>query len=93
MTVLEVRGFELRDLFLIGFNDNCGSILVPTRERAEEIRVALEPAYAVEVEELETGDWSAKFDRRSMDGTVPSWLITDITLKDGRKVMEKGRWL
>ncbi|QBZ72089.1 hypothetical protein SEA_KRADAL_193 [Streptomyces phage Kradal] len=93
LTVLELRGFELRDFFLIGFNDNCGSILVETQERALAVKQALEPAYAVEIENPERRAWSAKFDRRTMDGTVPSWLITDITLKDGRKVMENGRWL
>lgn len=92
LTVLEVRGFEVRDLFLIGFNDNCGSIFVETESRAENIKAALEPAYAVEIENTGRGSWSAKFDRREMDGTVPSWLVTDIIMKDGRKVMEKGKW-
>jgi hypothetical protein len=92
LTVLELRGFEVRDLFLIGFNDNCGSIVVETEERAEQIATALEPAYRVKIK-AERDCWFAQFDRREMDGTVPSWLITDITLKDGRKVMENGRWL
>ncbi|MFE7442372.1 hypothetical protein ACFU7X_18195 [Streptomyces chartreusis] len=92
LTVLDVRGFEIKDMFLIGFNDNCGSIIVPTEQRGSELRAALEPAYRVEVQRMENGDWEAKFDRRQMDGTVPSWLITDITLKDGTVVMKDGRW-
>jgi hypothetical protein len=94
MTVLELRGFELRDMFLIGFNDNCGSIVLPTEQRAEEAKAALEPAYQVEVGYMgREGCWEARYDRRHMDGTVPSWFITDITLKDGTKVMENGRWI
>ena len=46
LSVLDVRGFDLRDLFLIGFNDNCGSIVVETESRARNIEDALEPAYA-----------------------------------------------
>lgn len=93
LTVLDVRGFDVRDLFLIGTNDNCGSILVDTESRAENIKVALEPAYAVKVEDLGHGCWSATFDRREMDGTERSWFLTDITMKDGQKVMEKGKWI
>lgn len=93
LTVLDVRGFKVSDLFLIGMNDNCGSILVETESRAEGIKAALEPAYAVEVEDIGFGCWAAKFNRRETDGAVPNWLLTDITLQDGRKVMEKGRWV
>jgi len=97
LTVLDVRGFELRDLFLIGFNDNCGSIIVPTESRAREVEAALEPAYAVTVSFMgRDGDveaWEAKFDRREMDGSVPSWLVRDIELKDGTVVMRDGRWV
>lgn len=93
LTVLDVRGFDVCDLFLIGSNSNCGSIWVETESRAENIRAALEPAYAVKVEYMGRGCWSATFDRKEMDGTVPSWFVTDITMKDGRKVMEKGKWI
>lgn len=92
LTVLDVRGFDVRDLFLIGTNDNCGSILVETESRAENIKAALEPAYAVEVEDLGHGCWSANFQRRRTDGVVPNWFMTNIILSDGRKVMENGRW-
>lgn len=94
MTVLDVRGFEIRDMFLIGMNRQCGSIIFPTQGRALEAKAALEPAYAVRVEPFEhTGDWAAIYDQREMDGTVPSWFIRDIALKDGTVVMRDGRWL
>lgn len=93
LTILELRNFELRDLFLIGINDSCGQIIVPTEQRVSEVRTALEPAYQVRVERMENGDWSADFVRRTLDGTTPSWFITDITLKDGKVVMRDGRWV
>ncbi|WP_437052093.1 hypothetical protein [Streptomyces sp. enrichment culture] len=94
MTVLDVRGIALRDMFLIGFNDNCGSIIVPTEARAREIKSALEPAYQVTVAFMgRDACWEAKYDRRQMDGTVPSWLVREITLKDGTAVMREGRWI
>ena len=91
LTVLDVCGFELRDMFLIGFNDNCGSIVFPTEERANEAKAVLEPAYRVKVW-AERGQWFAEYDRRELDGSVPSWLVRDITLKDGTVVMRDGRW-
>ena len=93
LTVLDVRGFDIRDMFLIGLNDNCGSIIVPTEQRANEVWAALEPAYKVTVKQLESGDWSADYDRRNLDGSVPSWLVTDIVMKDGTVVMRNGRWV
>lgn len=94
MTVLELCGFELRDMFLIGFNDNCGSIMLPTEQRANEVWAALEPAYQVQVRPTERSDcWEAKCDRREMDGAVRNWLITDVTLKDGTVIMRDGRWV
>lgn len=93
LTVLDVRGVELRDLFLIGFNDNCGSIITPTEERANEIKDALEPAYQVGVSFMGRDAWEAKFDRRELDGSVSSWLVRDITLRDGTVVMRDGRWV
>lgn len=94
MTILELRGFELRDMFLIGLNDNCGSILVPSRERADEVKSALEPAYQVEVRSTEReACWEAKYDRRHRDGTVPNGFITDVVLKDGTVAMKDGRWI
>ncbi|MFE0470528.1 hypothetical protein ACFW2V_02780 [Streptomyces sp. NPDC058947] len=94
LTVLDVRGVELRDLFLIGFNDNCGSIIVPTEERANEIKEALEPAYAVHVAFMgRNACWEAKYDRRELDGSTPSWLVRDIAMEDGTVVMRDGRWV
>ncbi|MFE0472397.1 hypothetical protein ACFW2V_12355 [Streptomyces sp. NPDC058947] len=94
MTVLEVRGFELRNMFLIGFNENCGSILVETQERANAIKNALEPAYQVNVSYVTREEcWEAKYNRRHINGAVSSWLVTDITLKDGTAVMRDGRWV
>ena len=78
----------------MGFNDSCGSIIVPTEQRANEVWAALEPAYKVVVKESEeTGDWEAKNDRRELDGSVPSHIVTDIKLKDGTVVMKDGRWV
>lgn len=93
LTILDVRGFEIRDLFLIGFNDSCGSIIVETEGRANDVWAALEPAYKVTVKRLENGDWSADFDRRALDGSVPNRFITDLTLKDGTVVLRDGRWV
>lgn len=94
MTILELRGFELRDMFLIGFNTNCGSIIVPSEQRANEVQAALEPAYAVTVSFMgREACWEAKYDRRQLDGSVPSWFVRDITMKDGTVVMRDGRWV
>lgn len=92
LTVLDVRGFELRDMLLIGINDNCGSLILPTEERACAAKVALEPAYRVTVRS-ERGRWIAEYDRRQLDGTVPSWMVRTITMRDGTVVMKDGRWV
>lgn len=95
LTVLDVRGFDVRELFVIGFNENCGSIVVDSYERAMAVRDALEPAYRVKVKPFPVcdGDWSADYDRRELDGSVPdSWLITNVVLTDGRQVMKNGKW-
>ncbi|MEE6264911.1 hypothetical protein V2E29_04520 [Streptomyces diastatochromogenes] len=93
LTVLEVRGFEIRDMFLIGINPDCGSIVVEEEARAWEIKAALEPAYRVTVRQGFDGDWSVKFDRRELDGSVPDWFVREITLRDGTVVMRDGRWV
>ncbi|WP_309049078.1 hypothetical protein [Streptomyces sp.] len=94
LSVLDVRGVALRDLFLIGFNRNCGSIIVPSKERAGEIKAALEPAYKVTVSCMHRDAcWQAEFDRRELDGAVPSWLVRDVTLADGSTAMRDGRWI
>jgi hypothetical protein len=49
LSILDVRGFELYDLFLVGLNDSCGAIYFPTEDRARAAAQALEPAYATEV--------------------------------------------
>jgi hypothetical protein len=92
LTFLELGGFELRDLFLIGSGRNSGAIIVGSQERALAVKAALEPAYAVTVKRVPTG-WKADFDRRDLDGTVLSGFLTDITLTDGTQVMRDGRWL
>ncbi|MFB6805443.1 hypothetical protein [Streptomyces sp. NPDC056387] len=92
LTILDVRGFELRDMLLLGLNEDCGSIVVATEERACAAKVALEPAYQVRVR-TERGQWFAEYERRQPDGTVPSWMIRTITLKDGTIVMRDGRWI
>lgn len=93
LSVLDVCGFEIRDLFLMGINDSCGAVIFPTRERAEEFQQALAFAYRVSIEPLNQGDWKAKYDRREIDGSVPSHLVTDLTLKDGRTAIRNGRWV
>ena len=93
MTILELLNVELRDMFIMGLSADCGSVLVPTQRRAAEIREALTPAFDVSLKVLSTGDWEAKYDRRELDGTVPNWFVTDITLKNGTVVMRDGRWV
>ena len=93
-TVLDVRGFEVRDLFLIGFNTDCGTLVVDTEERARAASGALEPAYKTKVYfQAHTSDWWVDYDRRDLDGSEPNRFITDITLKGGRQVMRDGRWV
>lgn len=93
LSVLDVQGFELCDLFLIGLNDGCGSIILPTESRAENAAAALEPAYATKVVRFgRTGDdWAVEYSLRDLDGSEPSRLITDITLTDGTIAMRDGR--
>ncbi|GAA2264605.1 hypothetical protein GCM10010232_65920 [Streptomyces amakusaensis] len=95
LSILDVRGFELRDLFLIGINDDCGTIVLPTESRAENAAAALEPAYATTVKPFgPSGEtWGVDYTRRASDGTVLSAFITDLTLKDGRQVIKDGRWV
>ncbi|MFF8918404.1 hypothetical protein ACF08M_35160 [Streptomyces sp. NPDC015032] len=97
LSILDVRGFELHDLFLIGLNDNCGTLVLPSESRAESAATALEPAYATEVRLFGTRDgedvWATDYTRRAMDGTTMSSFITDLTLKDGRQVIKDGRWI
>ncbi|MGD9482874.1 hypothetical protein WDH52_06365 [Streptomyces sp. TRM70308] len=97
LSVLDVRGFQLHDMFLIGLNDSCGTLVLPTESRAENAAAALEPAFATRVyhfgncagEDL----WATDFDRRALDGTTLSSFITDLTLKDGSVVIRDGRWV
>jgi len=91
LTVLELGGFEIRDLFLIGFNPDCGSVIVDSEQRAREASAALEPAYATKVEVVDYGDWEVTYDRRDLDGSEPSRFITGVTLTDGTVVMKDGR--
>lgn len=97
LSILDVRGFELRDLFLIGINDNCGSIVLPTQSRAENAAAALEPAYETRVYLFGSRDgedvWATDYTRRALDGTTLSAFITNLTLKDGRQVIKDGRWV
>ncbi|MFB6568406.1 hypothetical protein [Streptomyces noursei] len=78
-------------MFLIGINPDCGSIVVEEEARAREAQAALEPAYRVTVRQGFDGDWSVKFDRRELDGSVPDWFVREITLRDGTVVMRDGR--
>lgn len=92
-----MRGFELRDLFLIGLNDNCGTLVLPSESRAENAAAALEPAFETRVHLMGRRDgeevWATDYTRRALDGTTLSAFITDLTLKDGRQVIKDGRWV
>ncbi|GAA3163623.1 hypothetical protein [Streptomyces ramulosus] len=89
-SLLDLRGFELRDLLLVGLNDSAGSLYLPTEERAKEAVAALEPAFATEVRRLRSM-WDVAYTRRALDGTTLSPVITDLTLKDGTAVIRNGR--
>lgn len=98
LSVLDLRGFELRDLFLIGLNDSCGSLIVPTESRAENAAAVLEPAFATRVYLFGSPDgedvWATDYTRRALDGAaLSSAFISDLTLKDGRQVIKGGRWI
>ncbi|GGX40423.1 hypothetical protein [Streptomyces noursei] len=90
LSALELRGFEIRDMFLIGFNPDCGSIVFESEARAWEVKAALEPAYRVTVKR-DLDDWVADFDRRQSDGSVPDWFVRAVALSDGTVVMRDGR--
>ncbi|MFE6743879.1 hypothetical protein [Streptomyces tubercidicus] len=97
LSVLDVRGFELRELFLIGLNDSCGTIVLPSESRAENAAAALEPAFETKVSLFGNRDghdlWATEFTRRALDGTTLSPFITDLTLKDGTVLIRDGRWV
>ncbi|WP_331755873.1 hypothetical protein [Streptomyces sp. NBC_01643] len=97
LSVLDVRGFELHDLFLIAFNDSCGTIVLPTESRAENAAAALEPAFATRVYLFGNRDgedvWATEYTRRDIDGSEPNRFITNVTLKDGNVVLRDGRWV
>lgn len=98
LSVLDVLGVEIRDMFLVGINDKCGSIFVPTEQRANELSMVMEAAYATKVTQ-EREDWMVTFDQRDQDGSVRSHFITEISIKDPsapggvRTVMKNGKWL
>lgn len=83
LTVLDVRGFELADLFLIGLTDDAGTLVLPTEARAAAAAAALEPAYATTV--LPFGrrgeDWAVEYTRRDPDGSTPARVLTNIVFR------------
>lgn len=93
LTVLDVSGFQLIDLVLIGLTEDCGSIILPTESRAQNAAAALEPAYATKVlSRGRTGeDWAVEYSRRDLDGSEPLRVLTDVTLTDGTVVLRDGR--
>jgi hypothetical protein len=94
LSVLDVLGAELEDIFVIGINDRCGSLVVPTQEKAERLGVLMNPAYKVKIKAPERGtNWKVDYDQRNLDGTVDSNFIINVTLKDGRVVMKDGKWI
>jgi hypothetical protein len=97
LSILDVRGFALHDLFLIGLNDSCGTLVLPTESRAENAAAALEPAYETRVYLFGSRDgedvWATDYTRRALDGTTLSAFLTNLTLEDGRQVIKDGRWV
>ncbi|WJY43229.1 hypothetical protein QT196_38880 (plasmid) [Streptomyces sp. P9-2B-2] len=97
LSVLDVRGFELRELFLIGINDSCGTLVLPSESRAENAAAALEPAFDTRVHLFGNRDghdlWATNYTRRALDGTTLSPFVTDLTLKDGTALIRDGRWV
>lgn len=83
LTVLDVQGFKVRDLFLIGLNDDSGSIILPSESRAENAAAALEPAYAANVTPFGRSgeDWAVEYSRRDLDGSAPARVLTTIVLR------------
>ncbi|MEW1699457.1 hypothetical protein [Streptomyces sp. NPDC091278] len=97
MSILDIRGFPMHDMFLIGHNDDCGTIVLPTESRAENAAAALGPAYETRVHLMRhhSGQevWATDYTRRAPDGTTLSAFITNLTLQDGRQVIKDGRWV
>lgn len=95
LTALDLAGFELRDMFLIGINDDCGTLVLPAEERAHAAAAALEPAFAAVVKPFagSGGDWSVQYTRRDRSGSTPDRFVTDITRKDGTATKAAGRWI
>ncbi|MGW3321112.1 hypothetical protein [Streptomyces virginiae] len=83
LTVLDVNGFQLADLFLIGLNDDCGTLVLPTESRAGNAAAALEPAYATKVVPFgrRGEDWAVEYSRRNLDGSEPDRVLTNIVLR------------
>lgn len=94
LTALDLNNFEIRDLFVIGISDDCGTLVMADESRARAAAAALEPAYATKVQPFErTADWSVEYTRRDRDGTAPDRFVTDITRKDGTATKAAGRWI
>jgi hypothetical protein len=97
LSILDVRGFSLHNLFLMGMDIDWGTILFPTESRAENAAAALEPAYETRAYLFVTHEgesvWATDYTRRALDGTTLSAFITNLTLKDGRQVIKDGRWV
>ncbi|WP_412079013.1 hypothetical protein ACLF6K_37350 [Streptomyces xanthophaeus] len=83
LTVLDIAGFALTDLFLIGLSDDSGSIILPTESRAEVAAAALEPAYATTVTPFgrRGEDWAVEYSRRDLDGSAPARVLTNIVFR------------
>jgi hypothetical protein len=92
LSVLDVLGADLSDIFVIGFNDKCGSLVVPTREKAEALTELMRPAYGVE-SKPSGPNWSVTYDQRNLDGSIDSHFVVNVTLKDGTVVMRDGKWV
>lgn len=69
LTILDVGGFSIENLFLISLEPEVGTILFDTRDRAERAARILEPGYEAKVERFDhTTDWSVEYVKRDFEG-------------------------
>lgn len=87
LSALELGGFEVRDLFLMGMDEDYGAIIVEDQQRAEEVAAALEPAYTVTIspedpEGRTDGHWKATYTLVPQGGE-PARMLTNLKPVDG----------
>lgn len=90
LTVLDVTGVPVEDLLVIGLSPDCGTVVVESEERAKVIRQALEPAYAVQVQQDGEGDWCVAYDVRRPDGTARQHFTPEFDFNSGGPAAKDG---